>query len=113
MVPLTEKRTIHQAVFVHKLVNGRGPSELCHQLEEIRRKKNTMQEEPVGLRSTRTLHINPQQHRTSKFEKSTMYRAAKAWNQTPPEIRLLDDTSKFKRSVQREVTQAHLKGQHI
>ena len=107
MVPLSEKRRIHQSVFLHKLVNGRGPTELCARLEETRRNKENIDHEIEGLRSKRTLQIRPQQHRTAKFEKSTMWRAAKAWNLTKTEHRFLDDTSKFKVEVQRGVWRAY------
>ena len=101
MVPLTAKREIHQAVFMHKLVNGRGPAELCNRVQE------NMNNQLEGLRSKTSLLITPQQHRTAKYEKSTLWRATKAWNRTSKEIRLIDDTSNFKTKVQREVWRTH------
>ena len=103
MVPLVEKRKIHQAVFLHKLVNGRGSAELCERLQEVHDKKGSMTEAKEGLRSTKTLLIPPKQHRTTKYENSTLWRATKAWNSTGNHLKLIDDTSKFKVEVQREV----------
>jgi len=39
-------------------------------------------------------------HSTSKFEGSFSYFATKVWNKLPPEIRILDSLSKFKRKMQ-------------
>ena len=103
MVPLAEKRQIHQAVFLHKLVNGRGPAELCDRLQDVRLKKEQITEAREGLRSSRTLFIQPQQHRTTTYENSTLWRATKAWNATGDHLKFLDDTPKFKVEVQREV----------
>ena len=64
MVPLAEKRTIHQAVLMHKLVNGRGPKDLCDQMKDVRADNK----EQRNLRSTANLYIKPRQHRTSKFK---------------------------------------------
>ena len=96
---------VHQAVFLHKLVNGRGPAELCNQMEEIRYNKEHRSTE--GLRSKKSLHINPKQHRTTKYEKSTIWRASKVWNSTSQALRLINDTSKFKVQVQRDITRAY------
>ena len=37
MVPLTEKHRIHQAVLAHKLINGRGPKELCRIFNDVKK----------------------------------------------------------------------------
>ena len=92
MVPLADKRRIHQAVFMHKLVNERGSAELCDKMAPIRNKKGNISQ-PEGLRSGRTLFIRPVHHRTTKFENSTLQRAAKAWNSISPELRLINDTT--------------------
>ena len=103
MVPLSEKRKM--AVFVHKLVNGHGPAELCERLQQIRGDQQLSTSD--GLRSRKSLYIRPVQHKTAKYEKSTLWRASKAWNQTRPEHRLTDDTAKFKTDIQREMTRAY------
>ena len=88
MVPLTEKR----------------PAELCGKFKDVKTTKEN-QRKP-GLRSRSHLFINPQQHRTAKFERSTLYKAVKAWNLTKPELRLLEDTTRYKNSIQREAVQS-------
>ena len=95
MVPLSDKRKIHQAVLIHKTINGRGPAELYNRLQS---------ELPKGdfrLRSKEALSITPKQHHTAKYERSTLYRSIKVWNATSPNIRQLEDSSKFKTEVQR------------
>ena len=57
----------------------------------------------------KSLYINPTQHRTTKYEKSTLWRASKAWNAMNPELRLIDETTKFKVEIQRAVTRAYHK----
>ena len=105
MVPLSEKRKIHQAVFIHKLVNGHGPTELCDRVKETRQNKQLGATD--GLRSRKSLYIRPEQHKTAKYEKSTLWRASKAWNETKPEHRFIDNTSRFKAGIQREITRAY------
>ena len=105
MIPLAEKRKIHQAVFIHKLIKGQGPAELCERLEETR--QNGLFGDSKGLRSRNSMFIRPQQHKTAKYEKSTMWRASKAWNEISPKHRSTDDTSKFKKDIQKEMTRAY------
>ena len=95
MVPLSDKRKIHQAVFIHKTINGRGPEELCSRLQNDRPKGG------FRLRSREALSITPRQHHTAKYERSTLYRSIKVWNTTNANIRKLENSSKFKTEVQR------------
>ena len=74
-------------------------------LQRVRNNKEQLNKNNGGLRSKKSL-ISPTPHRTAKFERSTMQRATRAWNEIKPELRLLDDTTKFKILVQREVTRA-------
>ena len=100
MLPLTEKRKIHQAVFVHKILNGRGPDELCNKLQQA------IQNTSLNLRSKDTLFVAPKQHNTAKFERSTVYKSTKVWNTVRPTLRLIEDSSKFKVECQREMSRA-------
>ena len=96
MIPLSEKRMIHQAVFIHKIIHGRGPEELRNKLQNERPKGD------FRLKSREALSITPRQHQTAKYEKSTLYKSIKVWNATKPSIRQLEDSSKFKTEIQRE-----------
>ena len=106
MMPLTEKRKVHQAVFIHKVLNGRGPQELCNSLQTARQNYTDVAR-TYNLRSKDSLSIPPKQHRTAKFEKSTVHRSIKVWNSTAPATRQIVETSKFKIEVQREIYRAH------
>ena len=96
MIPLSEKRQVHQAVMAHKLINGKGPLELCNRFKGIRKSDLDLDKLENRLRSKRKMNIQPVQHRTARFERSTIYRATKAWNRTDPITRTLEDGSKFK-----------------
>ena len=74
-------------------------------MEKTRQNKENRNTEV--LRSRKSLNINPKQHRTTKYEKSTLWRASKVWNNTRHELRLMDDTSKFKAELQRDITRAY------
>ena len=107
MVPLTEKRQIHHAVFAHKLINGKGPLELRDRLSCVRACQQDQSKLANRLRSRAKMDIQPQQHRTARYEKSTLHRTAKAWNRTDPNSRKTLNSSIFKTSTQREFTRAY------
>ena len=108
MVPLAQKREIHQAVLAHKLVHGHGPKQLCNLFAHVR----SDGKQPGGaftgrLRSATNMTIGPKRHRTTKYEKSAIYRTTKTWNKISLETKTIEDTSSFKKVVQRELTHAH------
>ena len=107
MVPRSEKRRMHQAVLARKLIDGNGPSELCARFENIR--KNVNQEETIAnrLRSKSRMVIQPQQHKSARFERSTIHRMSKAWNRVSLKTKQIETPSKFKAEVQRELTRAY------
>ena len=110
MVPLTHKRQIHQAVMTHKLINGNGPKVLCDKLKDIKYARDLDKEQAnlAGrLRSKAAMKIQPIQHRTARFERSSIHRMTKAWNNLPLHCKLLESSSNFKATVQREITHAY------
>ena len=110
MVPLAQKREVHQAVLVHKLVNGNGPKELCNIFKNVKSVSDLPEEELVlakRLRSKTKMKVPPKQHRTSRFERSSVYRMTKVWNELPLNCKTLEDSSNFKHTVQRELTHAY------
>ena len=107
MIPLSEKRKIHHAVMAHKLINGKGPQELCSRFKNIKESEQDKSKLANRLRSKSKMEIQPKQHRTSRFERSTLYRTAKAWNRTDPGTRKSENTSSFKVMTQREFTRAY------
>ena len=108
MVPLAQKREIHQAVFAHKLIHGHGPGQLCEVFAHVKNGTKRPDGTIAGrLRSTNKMTIGPNQHRTSKYEKSTVYRTIKTWNRISLETKMIENPSSFKKTVQRELTHAH------
>ena len=107
MIPLKEKRRVHHAVMAHKLINGKGPRELCSRFKNIRESEQDKSKLANRLRSKSRMDIQPEQHRTSRYEKATLYRVAKAWNQTDPKTRKIETTSNFKVMTQREFTRSY------
>ena len=105
MVPLVEKRRIHQAVMARKLINGTGPRELCGIFAGVTHLSQDNLKD--RLRSGTKMLIQPKQHRTARFERSTIHRMSKAWNLLPTNIKNIDDPRKFKINVQRELTRAY------
>ena len=95
MMPLEDKRTVHLAVFTHKLVNNIGPAQLVEDYKSLRESRHNH-----FTRMTTRGDMKSLQHKTDRFERSTLQRAIKTWNNIPVEIRKIDSTSSFKRSFQ-------------
>ena len=107
MVPLAEKRKIHHAVMAHKLVNGKGPLELRDRFKCVKFCEQDENKLATRLRSKAKMDIQPEQHRTARFERSTLFRMIKAWNRTDPHSRKTENTSSFKMTTQRDFTRAY------
>ena len=110
MVPLAEKRKMHQVVMAHKLINGKGPSGLCKTFENVKPKTSVNYEESnisSRLRSRSKMHIPPSQHSSARFERSTIHRMSKAWNSISTQNKKIEEQSKFKAAIQRELTRAY------
>ena len=67
MVPLAQKRQVHQAVLAHKLVNGKGPAELCNTFKQVKAPKEESPNIASRLRSSTSMTLPAKQHRTSKY----------------------------------------------
>ena len=110
MVPLKHKRQIHQAVMAHKLINGNGPKELCATYKDVKNARNLNKDKAnlAGrLRSKTAMLIQPKQHNTARFERSSIHRMTRVWNNLPLPCKLLENSSSFKVKVQREITHAY------
>ena len=107
MVPLAEKRKIHHAVMAHKLVNGKGPMELCNRFKGVKVHEQDQNKLANRLRSKTKMDIQPEQHKTARYERSTLFRTVRAWNRTDPNSRKTENTSTFKSTIQRDFTRAY------
>ena len=95
MMPFKDKRSVHLGVLVHKLNKNIGPKELIQNYKGMIERTHSHQ-----TRMASRGDMNHIQHRSSKFEKSTIHRALNTWNSIPDNIRQIDSTGAFKRSYQ-------------
>ena len=93
---LSDKRKIHEAVYVHKALEGKLPEEITKNYKIHTSKQNH--------RSAAQLTLNIPRHKTEQYKKSPMYRTIKTWNSTPTELRL-ETTSIFKKKYQAHLIQ--------
>ena len=100
MMPLAEKRKVHLGVMAHKFVQSRGPSELCTVYRNLTTRRHDHNTRSTSRKDMRTLT-----HRTSKFNRSTLQRATKLWNEIPQSIRKIENTSTFKIHFQKHLQQ--------
>ena len=100
MIPQTERRKVNLGVFVHKLRNESGSTELLTIFKERTERRHTH-----NTRSAKRGDATMQAHRTSRNKRSSLYRAFKVWNSIPIHIRSIEDTRKFKNSFQNHLLQ--------
>ena len=90
--PLKDKRKVHEAVYVHKALNGKLPTVITEKYRNQLSKQN--------LRSTSQQTLNIPVHKTQKYQQSPLYRIIKAWNGTAVESRSGLEANSFKKNVQ-------------
>ena len=95
MMPLANKRDVHLGVQVHKLHNQIGPKQLTDDYSGLTKRRHQ-----YNTRNSARGDMSVIPHNTSRFEKSTIYRAISNWNSIPEHIRNIESTSSFKRTYQ-------------
>ena len=95
MMPIAEKRNVHLGVQVHKLLNNIGPKQLKEDYYNLTKRSHQHQTRNAARGD---MAVIP--HSTSRFERSTIYRAASLWNNIPEGIKKIENTSSFKRHYQ-------------
>ena len=93
-IPLSQRRKIHQGVFVHKALHNKSSH---HATTSI---KNLLPHHSYSTRQKQDNTLNSRTHSTTRSEKSVIYRSTHAWNSFPRQIRGIEDTKKFKDSLQ-------------
>ena len=78
LLNLVQRREIHESVFIHKIMLLKKPRNLYSQYQKYFMQTNT--------RAAKQKKMKIPTHRTSKFEKSPLYRTIKRWNSTPHNI---------------------------
>ena len=91
-LPLKDKRKVHEAVYVHKALNGKLPLVISE--------KYNNQLSTQDLRSTSQLTLNIPTHKTHKYQQGPLYRTIKAWNNTTVQSRTGTETNTFKKTYQ-------------
>ena len=109
MMPQEDRRRLHLGVLAHKLKEGKSSKELVTTF-----KNRTTRYHQHNTRSAARGDATSQQHNTARNERSTMYRALKFWNGIPVTLRRMEDTSKFKKALQKQLLQDFIsKRRHV
>ena len=87
---LKDKRKLHKCVLFHELLLGRGPAELCEELEQWKNRGTHV------TRGTANGNLSLPSHRTNYISKSFYYETAKFWNTLPLNIRAIKNRTSFK-----------------
>ena len=98
MMPLSEKRKVHLAVLVHKMLKGEGPKKLVEDYVTLLNRGHHYHTRAATRKDLKTLT-----RKTSKFDGSTKQRAITLWNSIPESLRGIECTSTFKREYQRHL----------
>ena len=100
LLPLKQKRIVHEAVYVHKALNDKLP------LEITKKYKNQLSKQNLRSTSRQTLNIPP--HKTHKYQQSPLFRTVKAWNNTTVDFRSGLVTNTFKKHYQAQLLKARV-----
>ena len=95
MVPLRLKRKIHMGVFVHKIMHSNGPKGIVDRYTDKIKRNHSHH-----TRAVARADMQMTTHNTSRFKSSTQHRAVLCWNEIPTDLRVIPDTSAFKRRLQ-------------
>ena len=92
LLNLQQRRKVHETVFIHKALLQKSTANLNEQYNQYISTANTRQAE------ARKLTIPA--HKTSKFERSPLYRTILSWNRCPPNL-TFDSIKSHKNSLQK------------
>ena len=92
LLPLDEKRKIHEGVYAHKSLSGNFPTAVCRQYQQ--------QQSLVNNRSASRQILMIPRHNTERYKNSPLYRTVTTWNSVPQEIKESETTTIFKHKLQ-------------
>ena len=95
LLPIRDKMKIHQAVYIHKALHDKLPTQICEQYKQL--KPNT------EYRSAEQNKLTIASHKTEKFKNSTLYRTVQTWNSIPCETKKIKNSSTFKNNYQKHL----------
>ena len=93
-IPLHQRRQVHHGVFVHKALHSKSSHHATTTINSL------LPRHSYSTRQKQNNRLNTQYHTTSRSEKSVIYRSTHAWNAIPNDIRGIEDTKKFKETLQ-------------
>lgn len=99
LLPLEEKRKIHEGVYVHKALKGNLPLAVCRQFQQ--------QQSQMNNRSTNRKILTIPKHKTEKYKNSPFYRTISTWNNIPQSIKDSETTTTFKHNLQSQQMKAY------
>ena len=92
LLPLKEKRHVHEAVYIHKAFHNKLPLHISEHYTDFKSKQQ--------LRSASNLTLNIPKHKTQQYQNSPLYRTITSWNNTPTNLRFTETTNTFKKKLQ-------------
>ena len=97
LLPLEDKRKVHEAVYIHKGLHGKLPTPVCAQYEQLK--------PSPSLRSAEQQKLTIPHHKTERYKHSTLYRTTNIWNSIPVHIKNIDNSATFKKNYQNHLLQ--------
>ena len=97
LLPLNDKRKIHQAVYVHKALDNKLSAPVCRTYEE--------QKSKTANRSSEKQTLGCPAHKTERYKRSPLYTSITAWNSIPIQLKEIKNTSTFKKNYQQHLQQ--------
>ena len=92
LIPLDEKRKVHEGVYAYKALKGKLPAAITRQYQQ--------QQSRMNHRSADKKILTIPKHKTEHYKNSPFYRTITTWNSIPHSIKELDTCSTFKRHYQ-------------
>ena len=92
LLPLEEKRQIHEGVYTKKALIGNLPAGICRQYQQ--------QQSTVNNRSSDRKILTIPKHKTEHYKNSPFYRTITTWNSVPKEIKDAETMATFKKNYQ-------------
>ena len=99
LLPLEEKRKIHEGVYAKKALCGKLPTAICRQYKQ--------QQSTMNNRSTSRQTLKIPKHKTEHYKNSPFYRTVTTWNSIPQDIKDTEISTTFKKKYQAHITSTY------
>ena len=102
LLPLEQKRKVHEAVYIYKGISGELPTSIAREYQQHTSLKNN--------RSAKRSILTIPKHKTEQYKNSPLYRTIKVWNSIPAEFKEKEmTTNTFKKKYQAHLQAAFVK----